>query len=46
MLDEIGDLPVEQQIKLLRVLELRQFTPVGDTTPQSCDARIIYHHES
>jgi two-component system nitrogen regulation response regulator GlnG len=41
LLDEIGDLPVEQQIKLLRVIELRQFTPVGDTTPRSCDARII-----
>lgn len=41
LLDEIGDLPVEQQIKLLRVIELRQFTPVGDTMPRSCDARII-----
>lgn len=41
LLDEIGDLPVEQQIKLLRVIELRQYTPVGDTTPRSCDARII-----
>lgn len=41
MLDEIGDLPIEQQIKLLRVLELKQFTPVGDTTPRTSDARII-----
>ncbi len=41
MLDEIGDLPLEQQIKLLRVIELKQYTPVGDTTAKSCDARII-----
>lgn len=41
MLDEIGDLPLEQQIKLLRVIELKQFTPVGDTTSKACDARII-----
>ena len=41
LLDEIGDLPVEQQIKLLRVLELQQYTPVGDTVSRSCDARII-----
>lgn len=41
MLDEIGDLPTEQQIKLLRVIELKQFTPVGDTAPRNCDARII-----
>lgn len=41
MLDEIGDLPLEQQIKLLRVIELKQYTPVGDTTSKACDARII-----
>ncbi len=41
MLDEIGDLPLEQQIKLLRVIELKQFTPVGDTVARNCDARII-----
>lgn len=41
MLDEIGDLPLEQQIKLLRVIELKQFTPVGDTASKACDARII-----
>ncbi|MCC6511175.1 MAG: sigma-54-dependent Fis family transcriptional regulator [Pirellulaceae bacterium] len=41
MLDEIGDLPLEQQIKLLRVLELKQYTPVGDTQSRACDARII-----
>ncbi len=41
MLDEIGDLPLEQQIKLLRVIELKQYTPVGDTNSKACDARII-----
>jgi two-component system response regulator HydG len=40
-LDEIGDLPPAIQIKLLRVLETKQFERVGDVRPISVDARII-----
>lgn len=41
LLDEIGDLPLAIQIKLLRVLEQRQYTPVGDVRPRSCNVRIL-----
>ena len=40
-LDEIGDLRPETQIRLLRVIQEREFTPVGDTTPVKVDVRII-----
>lgn len=40
-LDEIGDLRPETQVRLLRVLQEREFTPVGDTTPVKVDVRII-----
>ena len=40
-LDEIGDLRPETQVRLLRVIQEREFTPLGDTTPQSVDVRII-----
>jgi DNA-binding NtrC family response regulator len=40
-LDEIGDLPPETQARLLRVLQEREFTPLGDTTPRRVDVRII-----
>jgi len=40
-LDEIGDIPLSIQIKLLRVLETRQFERVGENTPISVDVRII-----
>ena len=40
-LDEIGDIPVPIQTKLLRVLETKQFERVGDHRPISVDARII-----
>ena len=41
LLDEIGDLPLPQQVKLLRVLEQGHFTLVGDIRPKRCNARII-----
>lgn len=40
-LDEIGDLRPEIQVKLLRVIQEREFTPLGETTPLSVDVRII-----
>ena len=40
-LDEIGDLPESIQIKLLRVLETKQFERVGDQTTITVDVRII-----
>jgi transcriptional regulator with GAF, ATPase, and Fis domain len=40
-LDEIGDLPVETQIKLLRVIETREFERLGSPNPIHVDVRII-----
>ena len=40
-LDEIGDVPLSIQVKLLRVLEAKQFERVGDHQPVSVDVRII-----
>jgi len=40
-LDEIGDLPLSTQIKLLRVLEEKVIERVGSSTPISTDVRII-----
>lgn len=40
-LDEIGDIPPETQAKLLRVIQEREFTPLGDTAPRRVDVRII-----
>ncbi len=40
-LDEVGDVPLTTQVKLLRVLETKQFERVGDHKPIAVDARII-----
>jgi transcriptional regulator with GAF, ATPase, and Fis domain len=40
-LDEIGDISLDVQIKLLRVLQERNFEPVGSTTPVQVDVRVI-----
>ena len=39
--DEIGELPMELQPKLLRVLEAREYRPVGGNTVKSIDIRVI-----
>ncbi|MBK9089924.1 MAG: sigma 54-interacting transcriptional regulator [Holophagales bacterium] len=40
-LDEVGDLPLHLQVKLLRVLQERRFERVGESAPRPMDARVI-----
>jgi DNA-binding NtrC family response regulator len=40
-LDEIGEIPIGTQVKLLRVLEEREFMRVGGTSPISVDVRVV-----
>ncbi len=39
--DEMGEITLSAQVKLLRVLETRQVTAVGATAPHPCDFRLI-----
>ncbi len=41
LLDEIGELPLETQVKLLRTLEQGEITRVGESTPRKVDVRVI-----
>ena len=40
-LDEIGDIPLSMQVKILRVLQEKEFERVGDSTPIKINCRII-----
>jgi two-component system response regulator AtoC len=40
-LDEIGEMPIDSQVKLLRALETQSFYRVGGTRPRQVDVRIV-----
>lgn len=41
LLDEIGEMPPESQVKLLRALEKQSFYRVGGTRPRQVDVRVV-----
>jgi DNA-binding NtrC family response regulator len=40
-LDEVGELPLSMQVKLLRLLQQREYTPVGESRAVKADVRIV-----
>ncbi len=40
-LDEIGDMPMSLQVKLLRVIQERSYERLGESTPKDLEARVI-----
>jgi transcriptional regulator with PAS, ATPase and Fis domain len=41
LLDEVGDMPIGLQPKLLRVLDTKEFTPLGSTKVKKFDTKVI-----
>lgn len=41
LLDEIGDIPMNTQTRILRVLEEREITRIGETKPRRIDVRVL-----
>lgn len=40
-LDEVGELPLSLQVKLLRVLQYREYSPVGDSRVLTANIRVV-----
>jgi sigma-54 specific flagellar transcriptional regulator A len=40
-LDEIGEMPLSLQVKLLRLLQQREYSPVGDSRTHKADIRVV-----
>lgn len=41
LLDEIGDMPIDAQAKLLRVIQSKELYPLGATAPETVDVRVV-----
>jgi len=41
LLDEVADMPLETQAKMLRMIQDQTFTPVGGSEPRSVDVRVL-----
>jgi len=41
LLDEIGDIPPGMQVKLLRILQEKEFERVGESSPRKADVRVL-----